>query len=443
MESNSQLNISRRAFLHTVANGFSLTVLAACGSLQNPLGRFRATPTPVLQDVRFLVASEYQFLYEVSNLKQPWEEVNPNWPLRFEEGGFGDLTEVAAADAAAGQNSFDGILAVSFPLESSYWIQEDLLQPIDQHIFDSNEDVASQLTNALPPSVQEAVSFQGQFMGFPITVSSISLAWLKEPMANAGVALPPISWDETWLAAQALKDTSALLPFDRLFSPLGDLLALIWGAAEDPFTVDGTINWESEEAEFALQWLQDMVSAEFMPVRERGFDAWMGGRTSMVLGVDLHSSLTKFNLGPDAAEVGKNLRREANLPQAGTPFWVQAMVLSRHALNPEGVAEFGLWWLGPSNVANQKRIADYAPKPAYSYVYQDEFMAGGEYDWQRQAMVDIADSVPLPQHPMFGPETSIVANWMGRALDWNEGLSARDALRGAMSEVRALYAAGP
>lgn len=433
---------SRRAFLQAIASGISLTVLAACGSGQNPLSRFRATPTPAIQDVRFLIASEYQFLYELTDLKRPWEEVNPHWPLVFVEGGFGNLTDMASEDAAAGQNSFDGVFAVSFPLESSIWVQDNLLQPLDQHISDSKVDGATQVAEALPASILEAVSYQGQVMGLPITVSSISLAWLKEPMANAGVTLAPVSWDETWLAAQALKDTSAVMPFDRLLSPLGDLLALLWGAKEDPYTVDGTIDWLSEEAEFSLQWLQDMVSAEFMPVRERGFDAWMGGRTGMVLGPDLLGSLTKFNLGPDAAEVGKNLRREADLPQAGTPFWVQAMALSRHALNPQGAAEFGLWWLGPNNVGNQKRIADYAPKPAYAYVYQDEVMAGEEYDWQREAMADIANSVPLPQHPLFGAETAIVANWINRALDWNEGLSARDALRGAMSEVRSLYATG-
>ena len=433
---------SRRAFLQAAASGVALTVLAACGSGRNPLSRFRATPTPEVRELRFLIASEYQFLYEVANLERPWEEAHPHWPLQFVEGGFDNLTEMATNDAAAGQSSFDGILAVSFPLESGTWLQGELLQPWDQYIADSSVEGAAQVTTALPASIQDLASDRGQVMGLPITVSSVSLAWLKEPLAEAGITEPPVSWDETWIAAQALQDTSTLLPFDRLFSPLGDLVAMIWGAKADPYSMEGTIDWESEEAVLALQWLQDMVGAELMPEQERGFDSWMGGRTGMVLGVDLHSALTKFNLGPDVAAEGQNLRLDPRLPQAGTPFWVQAVGISRFALNPQGVADFGLWWLGPHNVAYQKRIADYAPKPAYAYVYDDPLMAGAEYDWQRQAMSDIAASVPLPKHPLFSAEMAIVGNWMARALDWNEGLSAREVLRAAMSEVRTLHATG-
>ncbi len=434
--------VSRRAFLQTAASGVALTVLATCGSGRNPLSRLISTPTPEIRDLRFLIASEYQFLYELDNLERPWEESYPHWPLQFVEGGFGNLAEMASSDAAAGQNSFDGILAASFPLEAGVWLQGELLQPLDQYMADSGVEGADQVTAALPASIQELVRNQGQVIGLPITVSSVSLAWLKEPLAAAGVTEPPVSWDEVWLAARALQDTSNLLPFDRLFSPLGDLVALIWGAKADPYAVEGTIDWESEEAILALQWLQDMVSSELMPEQERGVDAWMAGRTGMVLGVDLHSSLTQFNLGPDVAAEGRNLRLDTSLPQAGTPFWVQALVLSRFALNPQGVADFGLWWLGPSNVPYQKRIADYAPKPAYTYVYDDPLMAGAEYDWQRQAMSDIANSVPLPKHPLFGAELALVSNWMARALDWQEGLSAREALQAAMSEVRTLHATG-
>ena len=433
---------SRRAFLLTASSGLAISLLAACGAGRGPLSRFRATPTPEMLNLRFLIASEYQFLYELTELKRPWEDAFPHWPLQFVEGGFGDLAEEAANDIAAGQGSFDGILAVSFPLESGAWIQEGLIQPWDQYIADSSIAGTEQVLEALPISVRDAVSDQGRAMGLPITVSSISLAWLKEPLAEAGIATSPLTWDETWIAAQALKDNTNLLPFDRLFSPLGDLVAMIWGATADPYTGEGTINWESEEAILALQWLQDMVSAELMPLQEQGFNSWMGGRTGMVLGVDLHSSLTKFNLGPDAAAVGKNILREAGRDQAGTPFWVQCMAISRQALNPQGVADFGLWWLGPNNVAYQQRIADYAPKPAYSYVYDHQLMTGPEYDWQRQAMSDIAASVPLPKSSLFAAESQVVAGWMARALDWNEGISARDALKAAMSEVRSLHVTG-
>lgn len=430
---------TRRAFLRTVGTGAALSVLAACGA-GNPLNRFRPTPTPEIRDLNLLVAGEYMFLYDFANLADPWNEENPHWPLNILEAGFDELALRVAEDTAAGQSSFDGALAASLPLESGIWFGQDLLQPWEPFLSESPRPGAEDMTEWLSAPVREAVSSQGQLMGLPISVSSISLAWLKSRLAEAGIADAPVSWDDIWLAAQAIRDATNLTPFDRLFSPTGDLLALMWGAISDPVTPEGPLAWESDEVIMALQWLQDLVSAELMPERERGFNSWMAGRTGIILGVDVHSSLTQFQLGPDAAAVGRNARLHRDDPKAGTPFWVQCLVITKGSLNPQATADFGLWWLGPENMAFQKRIADFGPKPAYSFVFEDPIMSDSRYDWQRQAMDDIAASVPLPKHGVFAQELEIASGWMAQALDPDLGLSARDALRNVMAESRQLHA---
>lgn len=64
------------------------------------------------------------------------------------------------------------------------------------------------------------------------------------------------------------------------------------------------------------------------------------------------------------------------------------------------------------------------------------------YAWQRQAMEAVKMSVPIRSVPTWSQELEAVSGWMARALDWEEGLSARDALAAAMTDVREVRYAG-
>lgn len=427
---------SRRRFLQTVGTGSALGLLAACGQPRQFLGRFRAEPTPEMRAFHLLIGEGFDFIFDIETLKQPWEEEFPHWPLTVHTRGLDALGNAVFSDASQGQDTFDGVIAVFMPLNLHDFLAG--IQPWDPFVEESAVPGADQVLPALPRPVRDAASDRGQLMGLPISVSSVSLAWLTAPLDEAGMDSVPVSWEETWLAAQVLKDTTSLVPFDRLLSPTGDLLAMIWGGADEPYTSDGIVDWEGEIAILALQWLQDMVQAELMPEQERGFEAWMDGRIGIMSGMDLHGALAQSTLGPEAAVTGTNMRLQRDRPAAGTPFWTNTMVIPRTARNPQAAADFGLWWLGPEDIARQKRIADMAPKPAYDYVYADSLMQDSRYAWQQQAMEFVKTSVPIRSTPAWSAELEIIGRWMAQALNWETGISARDALTAGMSEIRAL-----
>lgn len=428
---------SRRDFLRLAGAGGALMMLAAC----RPLGFLnRPEPTPEPKELHLLVSAEFNFLLDFQSLRMPWREAYPYWPLTVHEGSFQGIQERVATSLAEGQSAYDGAISVSMPLETVSWLDQDLIQPWDPHIEESSIPDSDRIMADMYGSVREAVSSQGRLMGLPISVSSVALAWLTQPLAEAGVTNPPVTWDDVRFAAEAVKSTSSLTPYDRAFSPLGDLMAMLWSGEDDPYGPDGIEKWNGEVAVRALEWMQEMVWSDLMPPRERGFDQWMSGRTAMMISPDLHGAVAQSQLGVDAAITGQNMRMHFDDPKSGTVFWANTMVLPRGADNTDGAAAFGLWWLGPGNIPIQRRIADIAPKPAYRYVFEDDLMAGARYDWQRDAMEAMANSTPLRPTATFAQEQDVIQTWVERALDWNQGLSARQALDNAHLEVRNLRA---
>ncbi len=431
-------SLSRRNFLRAAGTGLTLSVVAACRS-----GRFslRPEPTPEPLDLNLLVATEFNFLLNLALLTDPWNETFPYWPLTLHEEGWDNLLERVMQDRAQGQSSFDGVFPVAMPVNIFDWLDRDLLQPVDPHFETSSISGADRIQSELYAAVRQAVQAQGQMQGIPVNVSSIALAWLTAPLAEAGVTAPPVTWDDIQAAALAIQSATSLIPYDRALSPFSDLLAMIWSGEDDPYTVEGLVNWSGETAVFAVQWLQDMVWSDLMPARERGFDAWMSGLTAIMSSLDLQGTLVEEFLGEGTAVTGGNMRLYREDSKAGTPFWANTLTLLRGAPNAVAAAEFGFWWLGPENIEYQRRIADVAAKPAYTYVFEADLMADAKYDWQREAMVTVGNSVPLQAASTWTQELEVIGSWLARALDWDENLSAQDAMRAAMSEVRGIRGA--
>lgn len=428
--------VSRRSVLRLAGTAGIVASVAAC---RRPGFLSRPEPTPEIKDLNLLVAEEYLFLLEFETLEGPWSEAYPHWPLVLHESDLDGLFNQASQAAADGSGAYDGILPIPMPTETQNWLDFDLIQPWDAHLEEGGLPGADRIVEGLDLPVREAARARGQQMGLPINVSSIALAWLNAPLEAAGVTDPPVTWDDTMLAAQAIKQSSSLIPFDRAFSPLSDLVAMIWSGEENPYTSDDHIKWDGEVALLALTWLQEMVLLDLMPENERGFGMWMQGRTAIMTSVDLHGAVANTFQGAgnaDFAATGSNMRLQRDSAKAGTPFWSNCMGLARGARNIEGAAAFGVWWLGPDNIALQRRIADVAPKPAYRYVYEHELMADAKYDWQRAAMDTVRASVPLRPSTTFEQELAVVSSWMEEALDPAGYVPAQDALATAAREAR-------
>ena len=213
--------VSRRAVLRLLGTAGIVASVAAC---RRPGFLSRPEPTPEIKDLNLLVADEYLFLLEFETIEGPWSEAYPHWPLVVHESDLDGLLEQASQAAAEGSGAYDGILPIPMPTETQAWLDYELIQPWDAHLEEGGLPGADRLMEGLDLPVREAARARGQQMGLPINVSSIALAWLNAPLEAAGVIDAPITWDDTMLAAQAIKQSSSLIPFDRAFSPLSDLM---------------------------------------------------------------------------------------------------------------------------------------------------------------------------------------------------------------------------
>jgi ABC-type glycerol-3-phosphate transport system substrate-binding protein len=284
----------------------------------------------------------------------------------------------------------------------------------------------------------ESSKFEGKQYTIPGNVGSVALGWFWEPLEAAGVE-PPQTWDEVRAAAEAIQAaTPDWTPFDAACSPLCDHISMIWGATDSPLTSDGLVDWTGEASIAALQWKMDMVAAGLMPaVHQESFGNWLKGGTAIMTSYDVHGTMAQQTFGMDKATTGLNIRREADDPAAGAPFWLNGSVVLQSAANPQGMLDFYLWWFGPNNKATGQQIATVAAKPAYQYTF-DEFIAPDEaQQWQLAGIELVRDSVPFPANLFWQIQNTVAAPWIEKALDASNNLTAEQAMVSALEEMEA------
>ena len=215
------------------------------------------------------------------------------------------------------------------------------------------------------------------------------------------------------------------------------MMSMIWGATNKPLTDDGLVDWTGEASISALKWLQAMVKDKLMPgTHADSFGNWLKGGTAIMSSFDVHGTLAQQTFGVDKASTGINIRREKDKPAAGAPFWLNGSVVLSGAKNPQGMADFFLWWFGPDNKANGKQIATVAAKPAYQYTYDEFIKPDAAQQWQLEGIELVRNSTPFPANLLWGVQNSVMAPWIEKAVNPDNNLSAEDAIAQAMEELK-------
>jgi ABC-type glycerol-3-phosphate transport system substrate-binding protein len=267
----------------------------------------------------------------------------------------------------------------------------------------------------------------------------VALAWMTEPLQKAGIEKPPETWDEIYDAAKKIKEANpGITPFDSASSPLCDLYAMIWGATDNPFNQDGLVDITSDVAIEALQWQQKMVAEDLMPaVHKESFPNWLKGGTAIISSFDVAGTMAQQTFGNDKAATGVNFFRERGKTYAGTPFWTNSLVVLNHAKNPQGMADFYLWWFGPNNKDTGRQMATVAAKPCYQYTY-DEFVKGkADYEWELQGIDLVRNSKQFPAGGNSTIEQTKTGPWVEKVLDPNQKMDPKAAMESALEEIKA------
>lgn len=450
-QSKPERKLSRRAFLFASSSAAFAVALAACappaaapaapaassgGESAAPAAT--AAPATEAEEISFLIRSDIRNAYAAEAAMASWTEQFPNRTLILDEPAAGTAvnTKVQAAQAA-GDLIWDGYAVIALPWDTATWVKQGLIQSLDDYIAASTIPGAADVIAGIIPTVLESTKAEGKQYAIPGNVGSVALGWYNEFLDEAGVDRPLLTWDDVRVAAEKVHaQHPEINAFDRPNTPLTDLVGMIWGATETPYTDEGLIDWSGEASLAAIEWMQGMVADELMPAVSAGFGTWLQKGTAIMSSFDVHGTLAQQTHGDGAADTGINMRRVADDAKAGAPFWLNGCVVLNKANNPQGMTDFFLWWFSPENKIQGKQIADVAAKPAYQYTY-DEFIVGvPKHAWQLEGIELVRNSVPFQANLTWGIETGIVKTWLEKALDPANGLTPADAMASALEEIQ-------
>lgn len=432
-----QQRLSRRQFLAATGAVSVAVAIAACASPASApeAGGEGAAPAAAGQGISFLVRTDIRSAYAADAAAEAWNADHEQQIVIDEPAGETDAKIQAAQ--AADDLIWDGFAVIEGPWALQQWVTRGLIQSLDDLIATSSIADANQVIEGIIPSVLESSKYEGKQYTIPGNVGSVALGWFVEPLEKAGVE-PPRTWDEVRAAAEQIKATSPdLTPYDTACSPLCDMMGMIWGATNTPITDEGLVDWTGEASVAALEWLQAMVKDELMPgIHQDSFGNWLKGGTAIMSSYDVHGTMAQQTFGIDKATTGLNIRRVADDPAAGAPFWLNGSVVLNKANNPQGMMDFLLWWFGPSNEATGKQIATVAAKPAYQYTYDQFIKDDPAQQWQLEGIELVRNSVPFPANLFFNVQSSVLGPWVEKAVNPDNNLAAADALAQAMEELQ-------
>lgn len=427
------LGHSRRAFLKMAGSMAVGSLLAGCGRWLRP-GAVDVTPQAP-KEIHFLVRPDLGFALDIQSAVAAWNAESDQQITMDELAGEADAA--IQGSLAAGDQYWDGYAMIEAPWLTADWVGRGLIQPLDDLILVSTVPDSDQVVPAIIPSVLAASQYEGHQYVIPANISSIALGWAWEPLEAAGVD-PPQTWDEVRVAAEQIKAAvPGMTPYDAMWAPLTDHIAMIWGATATPLSDDGLIDWTGEASLAALRWQQEMVAADLMPDDHRqSLDHWLQGNTAMMHLVDALVPISRQMFEVETGTSGLPIRRERDDPKAGTPFWLHGSVVLKQAENPQGMLDFYLWWFGPNNKATGRQVATVAAKPAYQYTYDEFIVNDPDQQWQLEALELVRNSVPFPANPTWQIQNTTAAAWVRRAVDPRNYLSAEEAMQNALAEMR-------
>ena len=434
--------LSRREFL---INSGTFTLGAAAAAIV-PISFARAGVASAQEssvapgEITFLVRTDIRNAYAADAAVEQWNAAFPDSQVILDEPA-GDGSPVATkiqAAQAAGDLVWDGFAVIAVPWDTAQWVNRGLIQSLDPYIAASGVSGASTVIESIIGTVLESSKNEaGEQIAIPGNVGSIALGWYNAPLEAAEVDWELLTWDDVRSAAEAVAASNPdITPYDVALSPLGDLVAMIWGSKDAPVTEDGLIDWQSDESLEAIRWLQGMVADGLMPfIHGESFGNWLQQGTAIMSSFDVHGTLAQQQHGEDAAATGINMRKERDNARAGTPFWLNGCVVLDQASNPQGMTDFFLWWFSPDNEDMGRQIATVAAKPAYTYTYEQFIAPDPVQAWQQEGIDLVANSVPFPANLLWTIQTSSIQPFLEQALDPDDSTTAEEAIELAMEEI--------
>lgn len=348
------------------------------------------------------------------------------------------LTKLRAA-IASDSLVWDGYSVMEVPYNTAQWVEGQVIQPLDSLITASQEKDATKLIPGIIPTIKQSSSYKGKLYAIPGNVGSVVLQWYWEPLKGIGLTKQPTTWDATYEAATKIKAKyPKWIPIAQDSEPLTGLITRMYTAIppKELYTSDGLLNLKHQGAIDSMNWLKKMADEGLMPPTDQNVvDDWNRKTVAMLISYDVMGEDAQKTYGYDAAATGVTFTPKEGVLNSGTPFWMNSSVVLNKAKNPQGMADFFIWWFGPSNSAAQQTLVATAAKPCYSYTYDKYVKGNDKFAWEQTGIDLVAKSVPTPVNTYWTIELDAIKPWEDKFLAKGSTLSAEQALQGMSKDI--------
>jgi hypothetical protein len=392
--------------------------------------------------VSYLCRPDIVTAYGAQDAVKRFQDSHPGTTVALDQPPQGvDLLTKLRAAIASNSLVWDGYSVMVAPWDTAQWVEAQVVQPLDGLISASTEPDATKLLDGIIPTIKEATKYKGKIYSIPGNVGSIALQWYWEPLKAVGYTKQPATWDEAFDAATKILGMygTKWIPFAQNGTPLCGYFALMFAALppNQLFTTDGLLNIQAQGSLDALNWMQKMVKAGLMPPTDKNVNEdWDRKTVAMLMSYDVKGEGAQKTYGYDAADTGINIFPKAGEINSGTPFWMNSSVVLNKAKNPQGMADFFVWWFGPSNGPAQQTLVATAAKPCYSYTYEQYVKKDPNFAWEQTGIDLVAKSAPFPANTNFYIQSNAITPWQDKFLAPNSTLSANDMVKNAAKDIQ-------
>jgi ABC-type glycerol-3-phosphate transport system substrate-binding protein len=400
-----QHNLSRRQFLNAAAMAVAGTALAACTPAAAPAGSGQPSTGSGKSEVRIMLSSWAVAEVPFDQMATAFGEQRGDVEVIIDSSD--DNTKLVA-QIATGTVDWSGYGIITPFLDMVSNVNSGLIQPMDELISVSGEEGAATLMEDMIQSVRADASYEDQLYMIPYSFENITFNWHNVYFAEAGIEERPLTWDEWYEAAVAVKEwgqAQEITPTSFVGALWTDAGALITSAMTQPYTSEGLLDWLAPEAIAALELYRKLVSEELTP--PHGFDGWFESfQREKVASVQAQSSRGVWGQnihGPEKWTTSPIATREAG-SGSGTVYWGNGLGVVNLAPHPQEVVDFYVFAFGPANQDFQKAVIQSGKTPIYNSSY-DEIIAVDPafdaYQWMIGMRDDVAQSLPVPRNTFY------------------------------------------
>jgi ABC-type glycerol-3-phosphate transport system substrate-binding protein len=411
-----------------------LASLAAIGAIALVTGALPASAVAQDGDKVTIAIPGWAFSLnpQIAAVAQQYNDEHPNQPpieLTLNPTAQDNLdTSKFLAEAKEGKSSFDAWFGMTPFIDLTKLVEGGVLQPWDGLMPDA---IKSDIN---PANLQEGTYSDGKLYSWPQVASAMLLAYRPSMFQEAGLADPPVTWDDVITDSTAIENampgTNGIVFDTRTWRSLIPL-AVSFAGDTSPFLSCGYLDLSSPAAQKAVETL--VALGKHAPpdilTPTGDVDAFKSSLAAMMLKyVDAAGTAARV-FGQDDIALAPLPKPTADAKPLSVQ-WGTGFGLFKYAAHKDIAVDFVSYLT--NSEAYQRGWLDAAQSSVYKS--WQEKLAPDMPAWMAGQAEALASSTFIPPSADFVQWHTIVKPWIEKAITGE--LSSADALKGAADEVK-------